>query len=123
MHKWLKVILIVAIAVSLPFVVLEKRAEQAHCGFDVCTPDWSKGLVLPYHVMAIIKSDHSVTETRDVPFNTIFREAYMGVYVRKGIPYFLGYLLGLAIPALLLGYALALSVRSPRLTKPLEATT
>jgi hypothetical protein len=123
MTKWLKVMLIVAVAVSLPFVVFEKRAEQARCGFDVCTPDWSKGLLLPDHVVAIVKADRRVIEERQVPSNTIFRDAYLGIYVREGIPFVVGYLLGLAVPILLLGYAVVLIVRSPRLTASISATT
>jgi hypothetical protein len=125
MKKWQKIPVLCAAAALLPFAAFEQRAEPARCVYDVCNPDWSKGLILAGSFVDVVASTGQVFQPERAPSNTSLRQAYEGIYARGAIPVPLALFFGLVLPILLLALAgfLALSGRDRDLTKRRPAPT
>jgi hypothetical protein len=118
--KWQRIALLTLGVIVLPLIFFQNRAEPAHCFADVCEPAPGSIGITRSGVMIVI-STGQVVDSLKAPLRIPLRDAYVGIYPRNGVPYALAYLIGLALPLLLLWRLLRLLFSRQGLTKPADA--
>lgn len=108
--------LLLMLAASLPVALLQFSVRPAKCSYDYCQWDWSVDLVVPLRFVYRVVDTNEVVPIEHPPMGVRLRNSQLGLYARPGVPKAVAVGLGIALPPILIWWAVWLLVPRRRKT-------